>query len=189
MAFVLLLASCAAPYQVEQSTDKFSDPNQPEIYRLTHNKIMSDYLGVAADDELRPFVMRNRESGKVVTAGVDLIVSNTSAGIAGDYLMIRPGDKLIFLADGERIELKAVASDIDHTVSTPLASVYVTRRDEARYLMTAEQLEQIAFATKLEFKAQGRNSYATWPRTNFTIMTSFRDNLKRFYNEQVRPFL
>lgn len=189
ISLLSILSACVAPYQVEQSTDKFSDPDKPAIYQLSHNKIMSDYLGVTADDELKPFVMRDKKTNKVVSAGVELVVSTTTAGVGGGYMVIRRGDPLVFLADGKRIEVKAIVSDIDHTVSHPLNMTYVTRVDRARYLMTPEQLEQITFAKNLEFKAQGRNSYSTWPRTNFTIMTSFRDNLKRFYNEQVKSFL
>ena len=186
---IFLLAGCAAPYHVREATDKFSDPAGPAFYTMSGNAIdYRDPLGAIKTSELNAYVMRARTTGKILGVGVDLFIVSTSPS-GGNWLTVRVGDDLVFLADGQRIAVKAVSSSIDHSVTGTLGQIYTDRYDYARYPMTVEQLKAIAFAQSIEFKVQGRNGYETFPRTNFKLLDSFMPNLQRFYSEQIEPFL
>jgi hypothetical protein len=181
------LSACAAPYQVDEATDKFSDPTKPAVYSMKSNNVdFRDPMGLVAASELNFFVERDRTSGKAIAVGLDAFV--VSYEFDGKWLNIRPGDEIVFLANGERIAAKAISTRIDHQVGRG-ASANTQYYDQARYLFTPAQFKKLSNADRLEIKIQGMNRAVSYPRPNQKYLDSFQPNIQRFYQEQVAPFM
>jgi hypothetical protein len=196
MAFVvvLFLAGCGpAQYAVKESTDKFSDPQQPAMYSMEGNVLETDPAGIATYGYLDAFVSRDRERGRVVLVGLEYTRVTNSGELtwSGEpkWLAIRAGDELVVLADDERIVVKASGGSIDHQVERTGAGPSTTFYDVGRYPLTSSQLLKIATAARVEFKFSGREGSRAVPRSGTKLGANLQANLRRFYDEQVAPFM
>jgi len=185
-AVVAILTSCASPYQVRELTDQYSDPAKPSLYSMLNNSM---YVGgmLSVGSTLDGFVMRDRKTSKVVRTGFYLTIE--SGEINGKWVGIRPGDALVFIADGERIQTEAISGDVDHRIRTIGYNVETDYIDKAQYFVTPAQFRKIAFSKELKFQASGKNRTEDFPRGNLKFVQSFRLNLQKFFTEQVSPYL
>lgn len=188
---VLMAAGCAAPYAVEEHTDKFSDPGRPQTFVMYRNAIdFRDPMGAVLTDELNGYVDRDRKTGAVVEAGFVLFrnVNSRQIAVSGGpkWLSIRPGDELVFIADGERIALPAVAAKTDHKTSyNTISGVDTDYIDHATYKTTPDVFRKIAYAKSLEFQAIGSEGRESFPGINRSLLKSFQMNLQKFYTENM----
>ena len=94
----------------------------------------------------------------------------------------------MFLADGERIVLKARANGrIDHQTTRGVGyTVNTDYFETVDYPATIEQFRKIAFARKLEFQFSGNNGSVSYPRKNHhPLLESFQQNLRQFHDSQL----
>ncbi len=184
LAVLALLTACAAPYTVRETTNQFSDPTKPASYVMEGNRMFA-----ALGDQLNGYVDRDRTSGKVAGVGIAITLYDVDSVGGGGWLVVRPGDEIVFLADNERLAVKAAAGSLDHSVAAAGGQVYTTRVDYAIYTMTPEQFKKVAFAQQLAFQINGKNGSRRFPNENFRLVDSFTPNLQRFYTEQIAPHL
>lgn len=195
--FVLILATlltgCAAGYQTSELTDKFSDPTKPVIHAMRGNAIdFADPMGMLQTSELNGFVARDRATGKVKYAGFffSRVITSEEIGYSGKarWLNIQIGNEAVFLADGERIALKADAPGrMDH--KTNRGTGYTISTDyfeDVQYIGTVEQFHKIAYANTLEFKFSGVSGADSFPSKR-PLLQSFRANIQRFYESEIAP--
>lgn len=189
---IAVIAGCAAPYQVIELTDKFSDPGAPAVTAMAGNSI--DFHPPAASiraSTLNGFVVKDKSTGKPMSAGFffDRVARDADVALRGEpkWLAIRAGDEAVFLADSERVVLKARGSRIDHETTRGVGySVETDYMEFAEYPATLDQFRKIALARTLEFKFNGGNGAVSYPRPNFyAILESFQKNLRQFYERQI----
>lgn len=171
---LLLVGGCTPSYEIREVTDQFSDPGKPVTF-MTRGNLIQIGIGtfVPWQDEMNAYVDRDRQTGKVVDVG---FIVGIGASL-GSHMMIMRGDELTFIADSERISVSAASGRIGYGL------------DIGVYSVTIEQFKKIAYANALEFKIQGRRSSRSYPERNFNLLESFRENLRRFYTEQIHPFV
>lgn len=188
---VAMVSGCAAPYAVEEHTDKFSDPGRPQTFTMNRNAIdYRDPLGAVLTDELNGYVDIDRKTGAVAEVGFILFrnVNSRQIAVSGGpkWLGIRPGDELVFIADGERIALPAVAAKTDHKTSyNTISGVDTDFIDHATYKTTPDVFRKIAYAKTLEFQALGAEGRESFPGVNRSFLKSFQLNLQKFYTENI----
>jgi hypothetical protein len=183
-----LISACASPYQVAEDTDKFSDPSSPRIYSFKGNGIDSGGpLWTLPVSELNPWVTVDRTTGKAIAAGFNYrrAKPDVQFGPVGParWLNVRPGDEIVFLADGERIILRAASARIDHTVDRTTGIYYF---DFVNYrASTLDQMRKICSAARLEFQVNGRDGNVSYPIGTTRYTDSFQPNLRKFYETEV----
>lgn len=190
---IAVIVGCAAPYQVIELTDKFSAPDAPAVTAMAGNSIdFHPPLGASIRvSTLNGFAIKDKSTGKPISAGFffDRVASDADIGLRGEpkWLAIRAGDEAVFLADGERVVLKAKGSRIDHETTRGVGySVETDYMEFAEYPATIDQFRKIALARTLEFKFSGNNGAISYPRPNFyAILESFQKNLRQFYESQI----
>lgn len=191
--FLATLAGCTTPYAVVEETDKFADPNKPARYALRSNDILRNEIGISHGDLLDPYVERDRKTGKVISTGFVLLRTVSEPELiwigAPKWLGIRPGDEIEFLADGERIAFKAVSARTYHNFGYYNGANMTKYFDQAVYTSEPQQFAKIANAKNIEIKVNGGNGNTVYPSNNARMPDSFYENLRRFYIEQVEPFL
>ncbi len=192
--FILAIFSgCTAPYQVIELTDKFTDPNAPAVFSMVNNSIdFSDPMGLVRFSTLNGYVMKDRKSGEPTGAGFyyNRIATDADVSFRGEpkWLSVRAGGEAVFLADGERIVLKARANGrIDHQTTRGVGySVNTDYSESVDYPATIEQFRKIAFARKIEFQFSGNNGAVSYPRKNYyALLESFQQNLRQFHDSQI----
>lgn len=188
---IAVIAGCAAPYRTIDLTDKFSDPDAPAVTAMAGNSI--DFHppgGSVRASTLNGFVVKDKSTGRPVSAGFffERVASGADIAFRGEpkWLAVRPGDEAVFLADGERVVLKARGSRIDHETTRGIGySVETDYMEFAEYPATLDQFRKIALARTLEFKFSGNNGAVSYPRPNFyAILESFQKNLRQFHESQ-----
>lgn len=191
--FLAALMGCATPYAVVEETDKFADPNKPARYALRSNDILRNEIGVSHGDLLDPYVERDRKTGKVVATGFVLLRTVGEPELvwtgAPKWLGIRPGDEIEFLADGERVALKALSARAYHNFGFYNGMNMTKYFDQAVYSSDPSQFTKITTAKNIEIKVNGMNGSEFYPRKGGYLFDSFTENLRQFYIEQVKPYL
>ena len=120
--FVLSIAGCGGGgYAIKKSTDdQFSDKSLPILVTLEENYIdFKAPLGIIPTSQLIPYLFRDN-GGNIVETGFHLINVRMSGGmlhLQNQWLNIRTGDEIVFIADGERISAIAHDTKIDHYTS------------------------------------------------------------------------
>ncbi len=192
----IVLSACAAGYQVGEITDRFSDPNGPRVVSMRGNSIdFSDPLGIVKTSEFNGFAATNRGSGKIEFVGFFYLRSVDSTEVAfsslAKWLSVRQGDEAVFLADGERIILRATGrGKIDHLTTGGGGQGVSTRYfEDVTYQASAADFRKIAYAKSLEFKINGSNGSAVYPSGGRPILQSFQENIRKFYESEIAPKL
>jgi hypothetical protein len=195
---VLLLSAtlfgCVAAYKTAEVTDKFSSPTEPAVYATVGNSI---YMPIPAirNPEMNGFVARDRKTGKVSYAG--FFVSLVSYGSisrpygGANWLAVRSGDEAVFLADDQRVVLKAAGpGKISYKMSGGITQGTSTDYyEEVSYVATPEQFRKIAYANRVEYQLTGTNGVDSYPEGKRPFADSFRLNLQRFYESEIAPHL
>ncbi len=177
---LFLLLSCSAPYHVTTSkSDKFSDPNEPELIELDHNAFYDyDPLQKYAYPELDAYVKVDRKTKKAIEFGIKIVNTNRRR-----YILIRENEAT-FLADTSHIDVKPNFSIFDY--KEPASGVFVYY-DIGYYPLTKEQFEKIVYAKNLSVRVRGDRGIVDYD--NDEIIDSCRKNLKRFYKTEILPRL
>jgi hypothetical protein len=183
-------ASVASKYGIKEDIDKFNN-NQKRV-TMTGGVIDADYMGMVANAaEFNPFVVRSKEN-KIIATGIFFNFENNVTITKGKWLNLIEGSKAIFLLNNgaNKIELTAVKGDMDFSVTAPQRTVYTTHFDRGVFLITPDQLKQIANSSSIEVRVLGATSHIDFPRKpNNHIVENFLPNIKKFYETEVQPYL
>lgn len=189
-ALIFIFYSCAASYVVTDMGDEFSNPGGPAGRILRGNYIVfKDPLGLIANSQLNPYLFRDKKSNEIMECGFQLInVRNHNAYTNQKWLVIREGDEMIFLTDGERVVLKAKGTKIDHIVgkyNTVTKTHPIDYYDYAWYPCTIHQFKQIASSNNLKIRINGKEGIETYG-VHRKLLDSFLPNLKMFMENELQ---
>lgn len=183
---MLFLFSCAASYSVKTVNDQFSDPNAPTILMLENNGIINhDPLGMVPSSELNCYLSLEKKTNKIIEMGMFLIHVDGNRN-----LFIREGDEMIFIADSNRIVLKAKSTKADYMSSgynTVSKRYYNYFFDFAWYPCAKEDFYKITHAKDLKFKIIGANTIREYG-TDYKILGGCIENLRLFYDTNIKRF-
>jgi len=176
---ILSLTNCITsfPYTVTNNfDDEFLGENEDRNIGLVDN-----FLYWKNGSQLNPYIDLKKD-GTITSTG--FFLANIRVDL--DWLNIRRGDKIVFLADGKRISAKAIAGSIDSEV---WSSTYGARKiyyDYATYILTKQQMNLICNASNLKVKVYGRTGRDEYGSDEKQPLNpSFYANNKRFFAENL----
>lgn len=185
--FIVFIVGCAYPYSspyiVKNQNDEFADPNVDLIFRtMVGNHIYErDPVGLVPFSELNIEMGIHKKSNKIIAISLFLKNIRFSARGYSGPLYIRNGDKLIIIADTERIILAAKSTKAHFTSKILMGRLDYTYYDMAHYEISKDDLKKIADAKKIKLRVTGSDGSQDYSIVNET----FLPNISRFYSEEI----
>jgi len=179
----LLVVGCSSSsYQsVSSDQDEFHDSSKPKRISIKENYIaFRDPLKMVDSSQMLPYAFK--KNGNIIDIGLSLRLIHDSQ--YGKRIFIRKGNSAIFLADGERIELKASYGKADHSkasYNTVTNTASSTLYDFSAYSLSKEQYQKIAYSKSLKIRIEGSDGYEEFKK----FLPSFQKNLQQFYENEL----
>jgi len=171
---------------VVKEVSMFDDPSAPQMIISQGNKVTSGRWGAKAMMTLSPFIEKNKLGGNVSLIG---LIAAVEVNTIIDKLVMEsysPINSLIFLADGDRIELQTdkyndqrVLRELNKAINGDLYNF----SDTGIFSLSKIQYEKIMSAKKLEFKVVGGARDQEFYQDD--IRPEFQRFLKDFYTNHI----
>ncbi|PCJ58348.1 MAG: hypothetical protein COA79_13915 [Planctomycetota bacterium] len=189
LCVALFLQGCVSGFKIHTLNDKFSSPNKNISVITSGNKfsnksITGKFIGFSMGIYLNPFVIKDNSSFKPISVGFTL--SNWVSEKAETFSSMC---KIIFLADGKRIEVILDPSVTIHKQGTEslLIGKYGERFHEVSTgCLSFDDFRLISQSLFLEAKIVGKKRSKTY--LNKEVLPSFLVNLNKFYEQEVENY-
>lgn len=189
LALLVVVVGCStsrsSPLVIKEAS-MFDDPSAPQMIISQSNKVTSGRWGAKAMMTVSPFIEKSKVGGNVSLIG---LIAAVEVNTIIDKLVMQsysPINSLIFLADGDRIELQTdkyndqrVLRELNKAINGDLYSF----SDTGIFSLSKIQYEKIMSAKMLEFKVVGGTMDQEFYRDD--IRPEFQGFLKDFYTNHI----